>query len=265
MTQKKPKPNQYNNPIVQALLDTKKLLWDEDIQLDNIDDIIEEFENNEHLRESATKLWTSHKIPDKSVRFIMSLVYNCCPERFELPRDEQLILDLMERIQNQLTGTVAIIKKDFVDILHFTDTQRKNLQKSLNHLSETGFITCIYQPPQGDTKHPAVYILNRNVSWIGAPTNTALNIHMKNFVRKYKQVVEPVILPDGTTINCGMIKPYSPEEKKEVCTDQNADLTDLAETKLVSAPHSDCNKLTVKIQEDNAFTEMPGQMTMFET
>ena len=111
MTQKKPKPNQYNNPIVQALLDTKKLLWDEDIQLDNIDDIIEEFENNEHLRESATKLWTSHKIPDKSVRFIMSLVYNCCPERFELPRDEQLILDLMERIQNQLTGTVAIIKR----------------------------------------------------------------------------------------------------------------------------------------------------------
>ena len=89
MTQKK--PNQYNNPIVQALLDTKKLLWDEDIQLDNIDDIIEEFENNEHLRESATRLWTSHKIPDKSVRFIMSLVYNCCPERFELPRDEQLI------------------------------------------------------------------------------------------------------------------------------------------------------------------------------
>ena len=37
--------NPYNNPLLQALLDVKRLLWDEGLDLDNIDDIIAEFQD----------------------------------------------------------------------------------------------------------------------------------------------------------------------------------------------------------------------------
>ena len=45
----------YNNPLLQALLDVKRLLWDEGLDLDNIDDIIAEFQDksNNDLRERA--------------------------------------------------------------------------------------------------------------------------------------------------------------------------------------------------------------------
>ena len=45
--QRKPKPNPYNNPIAQALIDIKRVLWDLGITLTDIDDIIEEMNANE--------------------------------------------------------------------------------------------------------------------------------------------------------------------------------------------------------------------------
>ena len=51
--------NPYNNPLLQALLDVKRLLWDEGLDLDNIDDIIAEFQDksNNDLRERANQIW----------------------------------------------------------------------------------------------------------------------------------------------------------------------------------------------------------------
>ena len=52
--------NPYNNPLLQALLDVKRLLWDEGLDLDNIDDIIAEFQDksNNDLRMSRKIFFT---------------------------------------------------------------------------------------------------------------------------------------------------------------------------------------------------------------
>ena len=138
--------NPYNNPLLQALLDVKRLLWDEGLDLDNIDDIIAEFQDksNNDLRERANQIWQHHKFPEKSIKFMMSLIYDKCPERFSLPLEEQAILGLLERIQCQSTGGVIVKKGDFVNALNLTLTQRKKLQASLDHLTQLGFLTCIY-------------------------------------------------------------------------------------------------------------------------
>ena len=142
--------NPYNNPLLQALLDVKRLLWDEGLDLDNIDDIIAEFQDksNNDLRERANQIWLHHQFPEKSIKFIMSLIYDKCPERFSLPLEEQAILGLLERIQCQGTGGVIVKKSDFVNVLNLTLTQRKKLQASLDHLTQLGFLTCIYRPPK---------------------------------------------------------------------------------------------------------------------
>ena len=161
MTEKKrKKPNPYNHPIAQALIDIKQVLWDLEIYLTDINDIIEEINTNEEVRERALKLWLSHRFPEKSIRFIMTLIYDGCPERYELPIEEQAILGLMERIQNQTNGAVAVYKTVFARVMHLNDRQRKNLQKSIDHLTETCFLTCIYRPPKG-SKRPGIYIVNR--------------------------------------------------------------------------------------------------------
>ena len=66
--------NPYKNPLLQALLDVKRLLWDEGLDLDNIDDIIAEFQNksNNDLRERANQIWQHHKFLEKSIKFMMS-------------------------------------------------------------------------------------------------------------------------------------------------------------------------------------------------
>lgn len=214
------KPNPYNHPIAQALIDIKHVLWDLEIYLTDIDDITEEINTNEEVRERALKLWLSHKFPEKSIRFIMTLIYDGCPERYELPIEEQAILGLMERIQNQTNGAVAVYKTDFASVLHLNDRQRKNLQKYLDHLTETCFLTCIYKPPKG-SRRPGIYIVNRAISWIGTGADTK-GLNIKN-PGTYKQILETAILPDGTKVTCGTLGEI-PKKEKEVSADQSTDL-----------------------------------------
>lgn len=243
---KQRKRNPYNHPIAQALLDIKQVLWDLEIYLTDIDDIVEEINTNEEVRERALKLWLSHKFPEKSIRFIMTLIYDGCPERYELPIEEQAILGLMERIQNQTSGAVAVYKTVFASVLHLNDRQRKSLQKSLDHLTEMCFLTCIYKPPRG-SKKPGIYIVNRAVSWIGTGTDNAKGLKIKN-PGTYKQISETAILPDGTKVVCGTLGEI-PKKEKEVNADQNADPIDhTAEPCTGSAPQDNSNRNEIKKQ-----------------
>lgn len=266
--QRKPKPNPYNNPITQALIDIKRVLWDLGITLTDIDDILEEMNANEELRERASKLWLSHKFPDKSIKFIMSLIYDGCPERYELPVEEQAVLGLMERIQNQTNGAVAVYKTVFAKVLRLSDRQRKNLQRYLDHLTETGFLKCIYKPPKG-SKKPGIYIVNRAVSWIGTSTDNVKDLKISNPMA-YKQIPETVILPDGKKIICGSLGEWLPEEQIEderVSTDQDADpINDPAEPSNGSAPQDDSTRDKRKNQDStvnmqNVEEMFSGQMS----
>lgn len=220
------KPNPFNHPLIQALLDIKRLLYSEGYELDNIDDILEELmdENNKLLRDRGSAIWDSHKFPDKSLKFIMSAIYDKCPQRFSLPLEEQALLGLMEHIQAQTSGGVVVKKGDFVKALKFTNTQRKNLQASLDHLTECGFLECIYRPPKG-SKKPGVYKVNNNVSWIGNAEKTEISINVKNFDGKYKQTTETILLPNGKKMLCGTLSEVLPKqtsgEKKGIVAGNN--------------------------------------------
>lgn len=253
------KPNPYNHPIAQALLDIKQVLWDLEIYLTDIDDIIEEINTNEEVRERALKLWLSHRFPEKSIRFIMTLIYDGCPERYELPIEEQAILGLMERIQNQTSGAVAVYKTVFASVLHLNDRQRKSLQKYLDHLTEMCFLTCIYKPPKG-SKKPGVYIVNRAVSWIGTGTDNAKGLKIKN-PGTYKQIPETVILPDGTKVICGTLGEI-PKKEKEVNADQNADpINNTAEPYNGSAPQDNSKRDTRKNQVNSNMPKNSNLLT----
>lgn len=243
---KRKKPNPYNHPIVQALLDIKQVLWDSEIYLTDIDDIIEEINTNEEVRERALKLWLSHRFPEKSIRFIMTLIYDGCPERYELPIEEQAILGLMERIQNQTSGAVAVYKTVFASVLHLNDRQRKSLQKYLDHLTEMCFLTCIYKPPRG-SKKPGVYIVNRAVSWIGTGTDSAKGLKIKN-PGTYKQIPETVILPDGTKVICGTLGEI-PKKDEEANVKDAGPVDNTAEPLQGSAPQDNSNQDTRKNQD----------------
>lgn len=256
---KRKKPNPYNHPIAQALLDIKQVLWDLEIYLTDIDDIIEEINTNEEVRERALKLWLSHRFPEKSIRFIMTLIYDGCPERYELPIEEQAILGLMERIQNQTSGAVAVYKTVFASVLHLNDRQRKSLQKYLDHLTEMCFLTCIYKPPKG-SKKPGVYIVNRAVSWIGTGTDNAKGLKIKN-PGTYKQIPETVILPDGTKVICGTLGEI-PKKEKEVNADQNADpINNTAEPYNGSAPQDNFKRDTRKNQVNSNMPKNSNLLT----
>lgn len=256
---KRKKPNPYNHPIAQALLDIKQVLWDLEIYLTDIDDIIEEINTNEEVRERALRLWLSHRFPEKSIRFIMTLIYDGCPERYELPIEEQAILGLMERIQNQTSGAVAVYKTVFASVLHLNDRQRKSLQKYLDHLTEMCFLTCIYKPPKG-SKKPGVYIVNRAVSWIGTGTDNAKGLKIKN-PGTYKQIPETVILPDGTKVICGTLGEI-PKKEKEVNADQNADpINNTAEPYNGSAPQDNSKRDTRKNQVNSNMLKNSNLLT----
>lgn len=256
---KRKKQNPYNHPIAQALLDIKQVLWDLKIYLTDIDDIIEEINTNEEVRERALRLWLSHRFPEKSIRFIMTLIYDGCPERYELPIEEQAILGLMERIQNQTSGAVAVYKTVFASVLHLNDRQRKSLQKYLDHLTEMCFLTCIYKPPKG-SKKPSVYIVNRALSWIGTGTDNAKGLKIKN-PGTYKQIPETVILPDGTKVICGTLGEI-PKKEKEVNADQNADpINNTAEPYNGSAPQDNSKRDTRKNQVNSNMPKNSNLLT----
>ena len=181
-----------------------------------------------------------------------------CPERYELPVEEQAILGLMERIQNQTSGAVAVYKTVFASVLHLNDRQRKSLQKYLDHLTEMCFLTCIYKPPRG-SKKPGVYIVNRAVSWIGTGTDNAKGLKIKN-PGTYKQIPETVILPDGTKVICGTLGEI-PKKDEEANVEDADPVDNTAEPCNGSAPQDNSNQDTRKNQVNSNMPKNSNLLT----
>lgn len=239
------KPNPYNSDGIQTMLDIQKALFICDLPLTDYQDILEELKRNDELRETADKIIRSHKYPDKRIKLVQSAVYDECPERFELSQTETKVFDLMERLQDQTTGYVSVIKAIFVDVLHLTQSERKGLQKTLNSLEKKHFISCIRPYKAGSTK-PPVYRINRNVTWIGKQDKTDKKINIPGFKQKYKRIVQPTVLPDGKTILTGSLELID----EEVNADQDADPVDnTAEPCNGSAPQDDSNRDNGKNQD----------------
>jgi hypothetical protein len=248
------KPNPYNSDCIQALLDIQKALFMCDCRLTDSEDILAELQQNEELRETADTIMHSHKYPDNRIRLVQSAIYDECPERFELNETETKIFDLMERLQDQTTGYVSVIKAIFVDVLHLTQSERKGLQKTLNSLEKKNFIFCIRPYKAGSTK-PPVYKINRNVTWIGKQDKTIdKKIDIPGFKQKYKRIVQPTVLPDGKTILTGSLELID----EEVSADQDTDLiNNTAELYNGSAPQNDSNRNNKKKQVSVANSNMP--------
>lgn len=241
------KPNPYNSDGIQTILDIQKALCICDLPLTDVNDILEEMRQNEELRETADKIIRSHKYPDKKIRLVQSAVYDECPERFELNETETKVFDLMERLQDQTTGYVSVVKAIFVDVLHLTQSERKGLQKTLDSLEEKCFISCIRPYKAGSTK-PPVYKVNRSVTWIGKQDKADKKVNIPGFTKKYKRIVQPTVLPDGKTILTGSLELID----EEVNADQDVDPTNsIVEPSQDSTPQADSNRDSKKNQESD--------------
>lgn len=246
MDTQKQKPNPFNSNSVQGMLDIQKAMFICEIYLTDWQDILAELDKNANFRETADKIMNAHKYPDNRIKLVQSAIYDECPERFELSATETKVFDLMERLQDQTTGYVSVIKSIFVDVLHLTQSERKGLQKTLNSLEKKNFISCIRPYKAGSTK-PPVYKVNRNVTWIGKQDKTDKKINIPDFKQKYKRIVQPTVLPDGKTIQTGSLELIN----EEVNADQNADPINntTAEPLQGSASQNDSNRDKRKNQE----------------
>lgn len=222
MDTQKQKPNPFNSNSIQSMLDIQKAMFICEIYLTDWNDILAELDRNAIFRETADKIMNAHKYPDNRIKLVQSAIYDECPERFELNATETKVFDLMERLQDQITGYVSVIKAIFVDVLHLTQSERKGLQKTLNSLETKNFISCIRPYRAGSTK-PPVYKVNRNVTWIGKQDKTDKKINIPDFTQKYKRIVQPTVLPDGKTISTGSLELIDEKVSADQDTDPNTE------------------------------------------
>lgn len=244
MTKRK-KPNPFNSGCLQAFLDVRAAIERMDLGLTDINDIIADMQQEEsELRNTSDEINHSHEYPDKSIGFSQTARYDDKALFYELPRGEQALYSLMCDIQDPQTGFVTVIKGIFVEVLHFTNTERRNMQGYLDDLTEKGFLFCNYRPTN---KKPGEYKINQAISWIGKRDKPELD-KLQEFEAKYTIGKDTVVLPDGRKVNSGKlilidkaniqkngVSAGHTDTKTEPCTG--------------SAPHDNSNRSTRKNQD----------------
>ena len=147
-------------------------------------------------------------------------------------------------IQDPQSGYVTVIKGIYAKVLHFTDTESRNLQKYLDDLTEKGFLFCNYRPTN---KKPGEYKINQGISWIGKRDKTQLT-KLKEFQSKYTIGKDTVVLKDGTKVNSGKLTLLDLEnvEKKGASAGHTDPKT---EPCTGSEPHDNSNRDTRKNQD----------------
>lgn len=203
MEQEQKKPNPYNSDTLQAFLDARAAIERMNLGLTDINDIIADLQKEKsELREIADQIHHSHKYPDRKIGFSQSARYDDKVLFYELPRAEQILFTLMCDIQDPQSGYVTVIKHMFVEVLHFTDTERKNLQRYLDDLTERGFLFCHYR---ATNKKPGEYQINQAISWIGKRKKSELS-SLQKFKSKYTIGRATIILQDGTKTTSGTLQ-----------------------------------------------------------
>lgn len=242
------KQNPYNSDTLQALLDIRTAIERNNSGLTDINDIIADMQTEQStIRRDADQINHQHKFPDSSIGFSQTARYDQKALFYELPRGEQVLYNLMCDIQDPQSGYVTVIKGIYAKVLHFTDTESRNLQKYLDDLTEKGFLYCNYRPTN---KKPGEYKINQGVSWIGKRDKTQLT-KLKEFQSKYTIGKDTVILKDGTKVSSGKLTLIDLEnvEKNRASADQNADPIDhTAEPYNSSAPQGNSNRNNKKKQ-----------------
>lgn len=239
------KPNPYNSDTLQALLDVRTAIERGNSGLTDINDIIADMQGEKStIRRDADQINHQHKFPDSSIGFSQTARYDQKALFYELPRGEQVLYDLMCDIQDPQSGYVTVIKGIYAQVLHFTDTEKRNLQKYLDDLTEKGFLFCNYRPTN---KKPGEYRINQGISWIGKRDKTQLT-KLKEFQSKYTIGKDTVVLKDGTKVSSGKLTLIDAEniEKNGVSAGHTDPKT---EPRTGSEPHDNSNRDTRKNQD----------------
>lgn len=237
--------NPYNSDTLQALLDIRTAIERSNSGLTDINDIIADMQGEKStIRRDADQINHQHKFPDSSIEFSQSARYDQKALFYELPRGEQVLYTLMCDIQDPQSGYVTVIKGIYAKVLHFTDTESRNLQKYLDDLTEKGFLFCNYRPTN---KKPGEYKINQGISWIGKRDKTQLT-KLKEFQSKYTIGKDTVVLKDGTKVSSGKLTLLDLENvEKEGASAGHADPK--TEPYTGSEPHDNSNRSARKNQD----------------
>ena len=253
---KEQKQNPFNSDTLQVLLDIQAAQERLGTGLTDIRDIMAECKKQKsELRETSDQIYHAHKFPDKCIGFSQTARYDDKALFYELPRGEQALYNLMSDIQDPQTGYVTVIKHMFVKVLHFTDTERKNLQKYLDDLTEKGFLFCNYRPTN---KKPGEYQINQAISWIGKRNKKHLS-RLKEFQSEYTIGKATVILQDGSKVTSGTLQIKDMEHIKNGVSAGHTDPKTKPHTS--SEPRDNSNRQRKKNQDsDNSNMQKTGNV-----